>query len=62
MGETARRPHSLTPESLELPMAVPLRALLAQPERLIRQDRSRKASGEHTLIAHAVSDPTGFWE
>jgi hypothetical protein len=48
-----------TPGELELPMAVPLRSLLAQAGDGLRQTRFRTASGEHTLIVQPV--PNTNW-
>ncbi|SNY67782.1 chemotaxis protein [Enterobacter sp. CC120223-11] len=48
-----------TPGELELPMAVPLRGLLAQAGEGLRQTRFRSASGEHTLIVQPI--PESSW-
>lgn len=40
----------------DLPMAVPLRALLAQPGSGLRNTRFRSASGEHTLVVMPIAD------
>ena len=55
VGEASGVP---TPGELELPMAMPLRSLLAQSGDGMRQTQFRTASGEHTLIVQPVPDTT----
>ncbi|MGU3524240.1 methyl-accepting chemotaxis protein [Enterobacteriaceae bacterium C23F] len=56
VGEAAGATTLQSPGELELPMAVPLRSLLAQSGEGLRQTCFRSASGEHTLIVQPVPD------
>lgn len=56
VGEAAGATSLQSLNDASLPMAVPLRALLAQSGEGLRQTRFRSASGEHTLIVQPVAD------
>lgn len=56
VGEAAEGANLPSLTNLELPMAVPLRSLLAQSGDGLRQTHFRSASGEHTLLVQPIPD------
>lgn len=56
IGDAAGAPNMQSLSDTDLPMAVPLRALLTQSGEGLRHTRFRSASGEHTLVVQAVAD------
>lgn len=56
IGEAAGAPNLQSLNDLDMPMAVPLRSLLAQPGEGLRHTQFRSASGEHTLVVQPVPD------
>lgn len=56
VGEASGGQQLQSLSNLDMPMAVPLRRLLAQSSEGMRQTQFRTASGEHTLIVQTVSD------
>jgi hypothetical protein len=56
VGEAAGAASLQSLNDADLPMAVPLRTLLAQSGEGLRQTRFRTASGEHTLIVQPLHD------
>ncbi|MEW5558720.1 methyl-accepting chemotaxis protein [Enterobacter asburiae] len=58
VGEAAGAASLQSLNDADLPMAVPLRTLLAQSGEGLRQTRFRTASGEHTLIVQPLHDTT----
>lgn len=56
VGEAAGGANLQSLSNLDLPMAVPLRTLLAQSGEGLRQTQFRTASGEHTLIVQSITD------
>jgi methyl-accepting chemotaxis protein len=55
IGEAAGAPNLQSLSDTDLPMAVPLRALLAQSGEGMRHTRFRSASGEHTLVVQPIA-------
>ncbi|MFG6656328.1 methyl-accepting chemotaxis protein [Scandinavium sp. M-37] len=56
VGEAAGATSLPSQNDIDLPMAVPLRTLLAQRGEGLRQTRFRTASGEHTLVVQPLHD------
>ncbi|MCM7883272.1 methyl-accepting chemotaxis protein [Enterobacter sichuanensis] len=56
IADAAGAPTVQSLNDADLPMAVPLRALLAQPGEGLRHTRFRSASGEHTLMVVPLAD------
>ncbi len=56
LGEAAGGPNLQSLNNTDLPMAMPLRTLLAQSGAGLRQTQFRTASGEHTLIVQPIAD------
>lgn len=56
IGDAAGAPTVQSLNDASLPMAVPLRALLAQPGEGVRHTRFRSASGEHTLVVTPIAE------
>lgn len=56
IGDAAGAPTVQSLNDASLPMAVPLRGLLAQPGEGVRHTRFRSASGEHTLVVTPVAE------
>ncbi|MBG0521618.1 methyl-accepting chemotaxis protein [Enterobacter cloacae] len=56
IGDAAGAPTVQSLNDASLPMAVPLRGLLAQPGGGLRHTRFRSASGEHTLVVTPVAE------
>ncbi|EPT0357193.1 methyl-accepting chemotaxis protein [Enterobacter cloacae] len=56
IGDAAGAPTVQSFNDANLPMAVPLRALLAQSGEGLRHTRFRSASGEHTLVVIPIAD------
>ncbi|MDU2376589.1 MAG: methyl-accepting chemotaxis protein [Enterobacter cloacae] len=56
IGDAAGAPTVQSLNDASLPMAVPLRGLLAQPGEGLRHTRFRSASGEHTLVVTPVAE------
>lgn len=54
IGEAAGAANMQSLSDMDLPMAIPLRTLLAQSGEGMRQTRFRTASGEHTLIVQPM--------
>ncbi|MDC7313206.1 methyl-accepting chemotaxis protein [Enterobacter ludwigii] len=56
IGDAAGAPNVQSLNDTDLPMAVPLRSLLAQSGEGLRHTRFRSASGEHTLVVVPIAD------
>ncbi|EOT7378738.1 methyl-accepting chemotaxis protein [Enterobacter cloacae] len=56
IGDAAGAPTVQSLNDASLPMAVPLRGLLAQPGEGLRHTRFRSASGEHTLVVTPIAE------
>ncbi|MEH3479395.1 methyl-accepting chemotaxis protein [Enterobacter cloacae] len=56
IGDAAGAPTVQSLNDASLPMAVPLRSLLAQSGEGVRHTRFRSASGEHTLVVTPVAE------
>ncbi|MGS7189526.1 methyl-accepting chemotaxis protein [Enterobacter cloacae subsp. dissolvens] len=56
IGDAAGAPNVQSLNDSDLPMAVPLRALLSQAGEGLRHTRFRSASGEHTLVVQPVAE------
>ncbi|MEI9700016.1 methyl-accepting chemotaxis protein [Enterobacter cloacae] len=56
IGDAAGAPTVQSLNDASLPMAVPLRALLAQSGEGLRHTRFRSASGEHTLVVTPIAE------
>ncbi|EQA6239689.1 TPA: methyl-accepting chemotaxis protein [Enterobacter ludwigii] len=56
IGDAAGAPNVQSLNDTDLPMAVPLRSLLAQSGEGLRHTRFRSASGEHTLVVLPIAD------
>ncbi|MGN7912597.1 methyl-accepting chemotaxis protein [Enterobacter sp. 22466] len=56
IGDAAGAPTVQSLNDASLPMAVPLRALLAQSGEGMRHTRFRSASGEHTLVVTPIAE------
>lgn len=56
IGDAAGAPNVQSLNDIDLPMAVPLRSLLAQSGEGLRHTRFRSASGEHTLVVVPIAD------
>ncbi|WP_421510657.1 methyl-accepting chemotaxis protein [Enterobacter sp. JS8-1] len=56
IGDAAGAPTVQSLNDASLPMAVPLRALLAQSGEGVRHTRFRSASGEHTLVVTPIAE------
>ncbi|WP_431138733.1 methyl-accepting chemotaxis protein [Enterobacter mori] len=56
IGDAAGAPTVQSLNDASLPMAVPLRALLAQSGEGVRHTRFRSASGEHTLVVTPIGE------
>ncbi|MEO3991888.1 methyl-accepting chemotaxis protein [Pseudocitrobacter cyperus] len=56
IGDAAGAPNVQSLNDSDLPMAVPLRALLSQSGEGLRHTRFRSASGEHTLVVQPVAE------
>lgn len=56
IGDAAGAPNVQSLNDIDLPMAVPLRSLLAQSGEGLRHTRFRSASGEHTLVVLPIAD------
>lgn len=56
IGDAAGAPNVQSLNDSDLPMAVPLRALLSQTGEGLRHTRFRSASGEHTLVVQPVAE------
>lgn len=56
IGDAAGAPNVQSLNDTNLPMAVPLRSLLAQSAEGMRHTRFRSASGEHTLVVVPIAE------
>lgn len=56
IGDAAGAPNVQSLNDTNLPMAVPLRSLLAQSTEGMRHTRFRSASGEHTLVVVPIAE------
>ncbi|ENN7014057.1 methyl-accepting chemotaxis protein [Enterobacter ludwigii] len=56
IGDAAGAPTVQSLNDINLPMAVPLRALVAQSDGGLRHTHFRSASGEHTLVVMPIPD------